>query len=754
MRRKKALDAGGQPSADAPSVNPTPRTPTATPIDPTGSTKFGQLRHVSPARGEHIVVKMNPDVSGVIAGGVGAPSPPSQGVIVESATTSRPVHPTPPPPGAVSAPPQTLPDNRVPPPLLDDPAARHAAEQVTSKVRFERARPVAPRRTAFELVKRLFPSGSTGPDGSDSSAASSADVGDIGAKRGRSEVSAAGRDAADSPERSIARSEHQGHDPHKLVSARGRVSFGPLPGQRRCRNAEDFQRGARISEGVYGVVYKGVDKKSGNMFALKWIKSKWFAESKVGFPDYLLREIDLLCRVSHPRVLNATCLATVALTPEEHTAAAEEAAKEAKDGTVTASKGSQSTKLFIVSEYGGFNLRSEIYRGEALSLSSVKHLLFQLLDGLAFLHSHNVAHRDLKPSNVLVDAKGDVQLCDMGLARFVRPREPNLTMAVVTLMYRGPEIHLGYREYDTSLDMWAVGCIAAELLIKQPLFPATEDPEHLQVVCEVMGAPTNDVLPNVLALRPAAEALSRVRVTADAANASACYSARFAPEFQPGPASGAFSCLRLRKRIQVARPDLFAESAPNRSDALALLDLVDRALQWNPAARISASEALSHSFFHSGVEVSTKHLLARRTAYEAERAQQRAAEHLARVVIKQGAAAVSLAAAHLQGRAVAKDLAANLTAGELEAIGRSVAQLVPDDTLVNQSQIIFLAREYIKSVSRVADSAALGGASAAEPLVADRVVPPAEDEDEDRLLEQVAPADGGVQHIVAHDDDD
>ena len=85
--------------------------------------------------------------------------------------------------------------------------------------------------------------------------------------------------------------------------------------------------------------------------------------------------------------------------------------------------------------------------------------------GLKYLHAAGIIHRDLKPGNLLVNSDCRLKICDFGFARAVQKDTSTLmTLEVVTQYYRAPELLAGCRHYDTAIDMWAVGCILAELL--------------------------------------------------------------------------------------------------------------------------------------------------------------------------------------------------------------------------------------------------------------------------------------------------
>ena len=118
----------------------------------------------------------------------------------------------------------------------------------------------------------------------------------------------------------------------------------------------------------------------------------------------------------------------------------------------------------------------------------VKSIMWQILNGISYIHHNWVVHRDLKPSNILIMGRGPeigtVKIADFGIARlFQQPlRALHHDGVVVTVWYRAPELLLGAKHYTKSIDMLAIGCIFGELLTSKPLFQGTEEkkPKALQ----------------------------------------------------------------------------------------------------------------------------------------------------------------------------------------------------------------------------------------------------------------------------------
>src|ERR1700761_8225553 len=113
----------------------------------------------------------------------------------------------------------------------------------------------------------------------------------------------------------------------------------------------------------------------------------------------------------------------------------------------------------------------------AIPARTIKSIMYQLLQGLIYLHRNWVLHRDLKPANIMVTRNGQVKIGDLGLARLFRQPLNSLftgDKVVVTIWYRAPELLLGSRHYTPAIDLWAVGCIFAELLSLRPIFKGEE----------------------------------------------------------------------------------------------------------------------------------------------------------------------------------------------------------------------------------------------------------------------------------------
>lgn len=112
---------------------------------------------------------------------------------------------------------------------------------------------------------------------------------------------------------------------------------------------------------------------------------------------------------------------------------------------------------------------------KTIKLIDLQHYIYQLLRSLDYAHSKGIMHRDVKPQNFMIDPKRrKAVLIDWGLAEFYHPGvEYNLRVA--TRYYKPPELLIGIRQYDYSLDMWSLGVMLAGILFRCDFFFKGED---------------------------------------------------------------------------------------------------------------------------------------------------------------------------------------------------------------------------------------------------------------------------------------
>ncbi|KAH6917234.1 cmgc/cdk/pitslre protein kinase [Coprinopsis sp. MPI-PUGE-AT-0042] len=298
------------------------------------------------------------------------------------------------------------------------------------------------------------------------------------------------------------------------------------PAIQSSRSVYCYERLNQIEEGSYGVVFRARDKQTGDIVALKKLKLE---EEKNGFPITALREIYALMSCQHENVVRIREVVV----------------------------GDTLTQVFVVMDFIEHDLKSLLTMMPSPFLQSeVKTLMLQLLSAVHHCHENWILHRDLKTSNLLMNNRGTIKVADFGLAR--RYGDPiglgGLTQLVVTLWYRAPEILLGATEYSTAVDMWSVGCIFAELLLKEPLFQAKGELELISMIFKLLGPPTKNDWPEYFDL-PLAKSISL-------------------PSLQPQQFRSKFPYLTTNG-----------------------LDLLMCLLTYDPDRRMTAAEALEHPYF-------------------------------------------------------------------------------------------------------------------------------------------------------------
>lgn len=315
----------------------------------------------------------------------------------------------------------------------------------------------------------------------------------------------------------------------------------------------------QIGDGTFGTVAKAVSKKTGQLFAVKKMKQKFYTwEECVKLP-----EVDVVRRLHrHPNIVK---LAEVIR---------------------------ENNELFFVFEYMDGDLLGVIKKskqaqrpedtstGPAIPYPKIKHYMRQILQSLSYLHKRGYFHRDLKPENLLIrkgggggknsgsssgngssDEEEVVKLGDFGLVKEIRARPP-FTDYVSTRWYRAPELLLQDRAYSTPVDIFAAACIMSELITTRPLFPGSNEVDQLFKIMSILGSPTEKTWPGGFALA------RKIRYTFPSVHGSGL--SKVLPSHVPSVA----------------------------------VDLMQQMLQYDPKQRPTAEQCLTHPYFNVGIDES------------------------------------------------------------------------------------------------------------------------------------------------------
>jgi len=192
-----------------------------------------------------------------------------------------------------------------------------------------------------------------------------------------------------------------------------------------------------------------------------------------------------------------------------------------------------------------------------LSDDHCQFFLYQILRAMKYVHSAHVIHRDLKPRNLLVNTNCDLKVCDFRLAR-VRFSDKEwvcpMTEYICTRWYRAPEVLCSWADYSGAIDVWSIGCILVEMLIRRPLFCGRNTQHQLDLIINHLGTPNVDELmglPNI-------------------------------------------KCQRFIQALPKTAGTLFSEVLTDAP--LAAKDLIAKTLRWHPDERVTVVQALEHPF--------------------------------------------------------------------------------------------------------------------------------------------------------------
>ena len=314
---------------------------------------------------------------------------------------------------------------------------------------------------------------------------------------------------------------------------------------------ERYEYIKQIGVGAYGVVISCYDKKTNRNVAIK----------KVGnaFEDLIdakriVREIKLLRFFKHDNIISLIDIQK----PPKRTGFED---------------------IYIITDLMETDLHRVIYSRQELTDDHIQYFIYQILRGVLYMHSANIIHRDLKPANILANKNCDLKICDLGLGRAEvydygekknnnnkkikkkktnesdSEEDPELTEYVITRWYRAPEVILCPSHYAKAVDIWSVGCIFAELLGRQPLFPGDHYLDQIQKIIAVTGTPKMEDLDFI--------------------------QKKEAKEF----------FLKLVKRTKLTWSSLFPNANP------IALDLLEKMLTFNPLKRYTVDQCISHPYF-------------------------------------------------------------------------------------------------------------------------------------------------------------
>jgi cyclin-dependent kinase 7 len=135
--------------------------------------------------------------------------------------------------------------------------------------------------------------------------------------------------------------------------------------------------------------------------------------------------------------------------------------------------------------------------GVRYGAADIKAWMGMLSRAVWFCHENFVLHRDIKPNNLLIAADGEIKLADFGLARSFGEPFRNMSSNVITLWYRPPELLFGARQYSGAVDIWSVGMVFAELIIRNPYLGGETEIDQISKVCLGVGTPTEENWPGV-----------------------------------------------------------------------------------------------------------------------------------------------------------------------------------------------------------------------------------------------------------------
>lgn len=317
---------------------------------------------------------------------------------------------------------------------------------------------------------------------------------------------------------------------------------------------ERYEFNKQIGIGSYSIVCSCYDKKESRNVAIKKISN---AFDDINDARRIFREMKLLRYFNHDNIIPLLDIQK----PDNKTGY---------------------NDVYIITELMETDLHRVIYSRQELSDEHIQYFIYQILRGVLFLHSAEVVHRDLRPANILANKNCDLKICDLGMDHGVFKDDDNsvqklidnpnlnielssemiyddskkdLTEKVIARWYRAPECILSPNTYTKAVDIWSIGCIFAELLGRQPLFPGDNYLDQIQKIISVLGSPSESDL----------EFITKGNIR-DFVN-------------------------RLAKRTSQSFSIMFRNANP------VAIDLLEKMLTFSPKKRYTVEQCIAHPYF-------------------------------------------------------------------------------------------------------------------------------------------------------------
>ncbi|KAL2168610.1 hypothetical protein VTG60DRAFT_7096 [Thermothelomyces hinnuleus] len=235
-----------------------------------------------------------------------------------------------------------------------------------------------------------------------------------------------------------------------------------------------YIKGKKLGEGTYANVYLGHSRRDPSLqVAIKKIKVQ--QQYQDGMAPDAVRELKYLRELRHPNIISLLSVFS-----------------------------SKDQNLNLVLEYlplGDLEMLIRDVDHVRYGAGDIKAWMGMLTRAVWFCHDNYVLHRDIKPNNLLIAADGEVKLADFGLARSFADPGRRMTANVITRWYRPPELLFGARHYGGAVDIWSVGMVFAELIIRAPFLAGNTEVEQIALICKHVGTPTEENWPGVTQLR-------------------------------------------------------------------------------------------------------------------------------------------------------------------------------------------------------------------------------------------------------------